>query len=168
MAQDRKYEGLGPITLSIMDRLLDMEPKVRTELQITYKKSLEITRASLRRDLENLLNTRCTEVPLPQGSHQLERSLYMYGLPDITSLSSNYLHDQNRLLLAVEETLRIFEPRLSPVRVTLVPSSGATRVLRFVIEGMLRIDPAPEHVVFDASLELISGEYEILGDARAG
>ena len=106
MAQDRKYEGLGPITLSIMDRLLDMEPKVRTELQITYKKSLEITRASLRRDLENLLNTRCTEVPLPQGSHQLERSLYMYGLPDITSLSSNYLHDQNRLLLAVEETLR--------------------------------------------------------------
>lgn len=125
MAQDRKYEGLGPITLSITDRLIDAEPKVSTEPQMTYKKSLDITRASLRRDLENLLNTRCTEVPLPQGSDQLKRSIYMYGLPDITSMSANYLHDQNRLLLVVEETLRMFEPRLNPVKVSLVPSAGA-------------------------------------------
>jgi type VI secretion system protein ImpF len=168
VAQDRKFEGLGPITLSIMDRLIDAEPKVSTEPQLTYKKSLDITRASLRRDLENLLNVRSTEVPLPQGSDQLKSSLYMYGLPDITSMTANYLHDQSTLLLVVEEALRMFEPRLNPVTVSLVPSGGAGRVLRFVIEGMLRIDPAPEHVVFDASLELISGEYEILGDSRAG
>jgi predicted component of type VI protein secretion system len=41
-------------------------------------------------------------------------------------------------------------------------------VVRFVIEGMLRIDPAPEHVVFDAALELTSGEYQLIGDASAG
>jgi type VI secretion system protein ImpF len=39
--------------------------------------------------------------------------------------------------------------------------AGATRTLRFRIEGMLVMDPAPEHVSFDTVLELTSGGYEV-------
>jgi type VI secretion system protein ImpF len=39
--------------------------------------------------------------------------------------------------------------------------TGATRTLRFRIEGMLVMDPAPEHVSFDTVLELTSGGYEV-------
>jgi predicted component of type VI protein secretion system len=44
---------------------------------------------------------------------------------------------------------------------------GQSRVLRFVIDGMLRIDPLPEHVVYDASIELTSLEVSISGEDRA-
>jgi type VI secretion system protein ImpF len=36
-----------------------------------------------------------------------------------------------------------------------------------IIEGLLRIDPSPEHVSFDTSLELTNGEYHVKGDAGA-
>jgi len=36
--------------------------------------------------------------------------------------------------------------------------------LRFQIQGLLRIDPAPERVTFDTVLELTSGEYQVKGD----
>jgi predicted component of type VI protein secretion system len=34
-------------------------------------------------------------------------------------------------------------------------------MLRFRIEGLARIDPAPEQVTFDTVLELTSGEYQV-------
>ena len=34
-------------------------------------------------------------------------------------------------------------------------------MLRFQIEGVLRLEPVPEHVTFDTMLELTSGEYEV-------
>ncbi len=34
---------------------------------------------------------------------------------------------------------------------------GKTHMLRFVIEGLLRVDPAPEYVTFDTVLELVTG-----------
>ena len=166
--RESKFEGLGPVTPSLVDRLVDYEPKVKVEPAITYRKSLEQLRSSLRRDLENLLNTRCTPEIGQEEWEQLRHSTFAYGLPDITALGSNFLHDHKRLLARVEEAVNQFEPRLSPVKVSVSMVSGTNRVLRFVIEGMLRVDPAPEHVAFDAALELISGEYQLLGDASAG
>ena len=41
-------------------------------------------------------------------------------------------------------------------------------VLRFQIEGMLMMDPAPEQVSFDTVLQIASGEYQVKGDGSAG
>jgi type VI secretion system protein ImpF len=60
--------------------------------------------------------------------------------------------------------VRIFEPRLTSVQVALAPSQSAGRTLRFVIDALLRIDPAPEHITFDTTLELTSGEYAVKGE----
>jgi type VI secretion system protein ImpF len=35
--------------------------------------------------------------------------------------------------------------------------------LRFQIEGLLIMDPAPEHISFDTVLQLASGEYQVKG-----
>jgi type VI secretion system protein ImpF len=43
-----------------------------------------------------------------------------------------------------------------------------SRMLKFVIDAFLKVDPAPEHVSFDTVLELTSGEYQVKGDSRAG
>jgi type VI secretion system protein ImpF len=45
--------------------------------------------------------------------------------------------------------------------VPLEETAHGTRTLRFRIEGLLIMDPAPEHVSFDTVLELTSGEYEV-------
>jgi type VI secretion system protein ImpF len=59
-------------------------------------------------------------------------------------------------------TVKTFEPRLANIRVVpLDEAAPGTRTLRFRIEGLLLMDPAPEHVSFDTVLELTSGQYEV-------
>jgi type VI secretion system protein ImpF len=77
----------------------------------------------------------------------------------------NSPRDRQRLLHLVEQTIEIFEPRLIQVRVgALDNASSGPRILRFQIEGLLKMDPAPEQVLFDTVLQLNSGEYQIKGD----
>ncbi len=166
--RETKRELLGPVTLSVLDRLLDDEPKSKVEGPLTHSKSLAQLKVAIRRDLENLLNTRCTIEPLPESSAETRRSVFNYGVPDITEIGQNFLYEKERLLAEIESAVRLFEPRLDGVKVAVVPATGAARVMRFVIEGMLKIDPAPEHIVFDAALVLTSGEYQLIGDASAG
>lgn len=166
--RDTKRDVLGPVTLSVLDRLLDDEPKSKVEGPLTHSRSLAMLKVAVRRDLENLLNTRCTAEPLLEAHVETKRSVYTYGVPDITEISQNFLYENERLLAEIERAVRLFEPRLDGVKVSLLPATGSARVMRFVIEGMLRIDPSPEHVVFDAALELTSGEYQLMGDASAG
>jgi type VI secretion system protein ImpF len=161
------YDSSAPLRLSILDRLLDDEPKVKTEAPMTRSTSLARLKTAVRRDLENLLNTRRTPDFIPECSVEILRSVYYYGLPDITSMPANFLYEQTKLLQSIETAVKTFEGRLDGVKVSLVPVVGQSRVLRFVIDGMLRIDPLPEHVVYDASIELTSLEVSISGEDRA-
>jgi len=155
--------------LSVLDRLIDQDPQRATEAPPSQAQSLRELKASLRRDIEWLLNTRqCIQDP-PEGSSELQRSLHVYGLPDICSLSLSSGQDYHRLARTMESTLATFEPRLRTIRVTPAPSADPTsRVLRFQIEGVLRVEPVPEHVTFDTVLELTSGEYDVKGEPSAG
>ena len=162
-----EYDSNAPLRLPLLDRLLDDEPKIKTEAPMTRSTSLARLKAGLRRDLENLLNTRRTPDFIPEGSVEILRSVYYYGLPDITSMPANFLYEQTKLLQSIETAVRTFEGRLDGVKVSLVPVADHSRVLRFVIDGMLRIDPLPEHVVYDASIELTSLEVSMSGEDRA-
>lgn len=161
------YDSNAPLRLPLLDRLLDDEPKIKSEAPMSRSTSLARLKTAVRRDLENLLNTRRTPDFIPEGSVEILRSVYYYGLPDITSMPANFLYEQNKLLQSIETAVKTFEARLDGVRVSLVPVAGQSRVLRFVIDGMLRIDPLPEHVVYDASIELTSLEVQISGEDRA-
>ena len=162
-----RLEAEQTIQQSVLDRLLDHEPKSNVEALPTRAQSLRALKIALRRDLEWLLNTRRI---LPHDSEpppELSYSVYNYGLADITSLSLTSPEDQDRLLRSMESVIARFEPRLQGAQVSMQPPSAKSRVLRFQIEGMLRIDPAPEHVSFDTLLELTSGQYQVEGEARA-
>ncbi|MGC1617918.1 MAG: type VI secretion system baseplate subunit TssE [Candidatus Acidiferrum sp.] len=161
------FDANAPLRLPLLDRLLDDEPKIKSEAPLTRSASLARLKIAVRRDLEALLNTRRTPDILPEGSVEILRSVYYYGLPDITSMPANFLYEQNKLLQSIETAVKTYEPRLDGVRVSLVPVAGMSRMLRFVIDGMLRIDPLPEHVVYDASIELTSLEVSISGEDRA-
>jgi type VI secretion system protein ImpF len=164
-----RWEAEQTVTLSVLDRLIDSAPANASEAPPTRAQSVRQLKASLRRDLEWLLNTRRTPTPAGSEFGELEQSLYNFGLPDVTSLSWDSSRDRLRLTRMIEQTLATFEPRISRLKVVpLEAISGARQVLRFQIEGLLEMDPAPEHISFDTVLQLSSGEYQVKGDSSAG
>jgi type VI secretion system protein ImpF len=153
------------VTISVLDRLIDLNPDATTDPPASRSQSVRQLKASLRRDLEWLLNTRRNPDEVSETYEELFRSLYNYGLPDITSMTLNSPRDRQRLLQLVEQTIEMFEPRLTAVRVRTVDNTGSgPRILRFQIEALLKMDPAPEQILFDTVLQLNSGEYQIKGD----
>jgi len=151
---------------SVIDRLIDLEPRVAADPGISLGESVRRYKDSVLRDLEWLLNTRRTIVPLPGECVEAMKSAFVYGLPDISSMSSDSDPTRRQLLRDVEECIRIFEPRLTGVRVSPVEEvDGSQRRVRFVIEGLLRMEPNPERVLFDTVLDLSSGKIQVAGAA---
>lgn len=158
-----RRDASGPVTLSVLDRLIDKDPKNHSEVPLTRAQSLRELRLALKRDLEWLLNTRRTIEPAPESARETVRSVYQYGFADISSKSVLSTRDHSDLIREMESTIAIFEPRLKRARVRMEQVEGGYRSLKFVIEGLLCMDPAPEPVRFDTVLELGKGEYEIKG-----
>jgi len=153
------------VTPPLLDRLVDLNPDVSADPPANRSQSVRQLKASLRRDLEWLLNTRRIPDEVPETYEELHRSLYNYGLPDVTSMGLNSPRDRQRLLRFIEKTIEDFEPRLTGVRVQAVDSaSSGPRIMRFQIEALLKMDPAPEQVLFDTVLQLNSGDYQVKGD----
>ena len=164
-----RWEPEQTVTQSVIERLIDRDPKSQTENPPSRAQSVRLLKASLRRDLEWLLNTRRTPDPAGSEYAEVSKSLYNYGLPDLNSLNWESVRDRSRLSRVIEEVLHNFEPRLLSLRVVpLEPAAGSAHVMRFQIEGMLDMDPSPEHISFDTTLQLSSGEYQVKGDTSAG
>ena len=164
-----------PVTQPLIDRLIDREkdrdrdrsipPSSAADPYRTRSASVRGLKAALRRDLEWLLNTRRNPNAAPDSMAELSQSLYNYGLPDFSAYTVNAPKDRQSLLVEIERTVALFEPRLRNVRVTLIEGVGiASRSLRFQIEGALQMDPSPEHISFDGEIQLASGEYQIRGE----
>jgi type VI secretion system protein ImpF len=150
------------VRFSVIDRLVDEEPRLGADAPITWAESVRRLKGSVLRDLEWLLNTRRQIEPAPAIYAEVQRSLYHYGLPDVSSVSRDSAPALRILIQQMEECIRTFEPRLDNVRVLATPQAGAEqRELRFVIEAMLRMEPNPERVVFDTVLETVRGEFRV-------
>jgi type VI secretion system protein ImpF len=152
------------ITPSVLDRLIDYEPEQSREALASRSKSLAQLKQSVRRDLEWLLNTRQPADGVPAGLPEANASVATYGLPDFTNLSIESTTDQARLRRSVELAIRVFEPRLEGVSVTVVPVEGVERLLRFQIDARLKVEPAPEPVTFDTALKLERSAFVVRSD----
>lgn len=154
MASIGKKKHLRP---SILDRLIDREPELTQEPPPGRHQYLAELRKSVRRDLENLLNTRYRVVEPPDDLKQLSKSLLNYGLPDLATVNISDPEKKQRFVKDLERILRDYEPRFKSVRVTHLDNRDQTdRTLRFRIDAILWADPAPQSVVFDSVLEPVS------------
>ncbi len=153
MRVDKKKE-LRP---SILDRLLDDEPHIQVEADKNRHQHLRELRNSVKRDLENLLNTRYRMVEPPEEFTQLELSLLNYGLPDLATVNIADIEKKRNFTRHLEKILRDYEPRFKTVKVNHIDNKDNTdRTLRFRIDATLYADPAPEIVVFDSVLDPVS------------
>lgn len=164
MSRVRSDQELVP---SVLDRLLDDEPDKKSELPASRAQLLRDMKQSVRRDLENLLNTRWRCVEWPPAMSDLETSLVNYGIPDFTGANMGAPSDRETLRRVVEDVVRRFEPRFKTVRVDILKNSDdADRTVRFRIDALLHAEPAPEPVVFSSELEPTSGSFQVQTEAR--
>ncbi|MFN7939297.1 MAG: type VI secretion system baseplate subunit TssE [Bryobacteraceae bacterium] len=155
------------VTVPLLDRLTDLEPKVAADSPVTRAQSVRNLKAALRRDLEWLFNTR-SNPDTPMDMREVVQSVYNYGLPDYTHYVLTNPNDRMRLQKRLEIAISYFEPRLTGVTVRLLDTSyEAGKALRFHIDGLLKMDPAPELISFDTVLDLPTGEYQVKGDSSA-
>lgn len=149
---------------SIVDRLIDREPRQAADRPITKEESVRLLKSALMRDLDWLFNTRRVADPAPDSYPEVQHSVYHYGLPDISSLSGDSKEVRRFLVRRIEHAVQQFEPRLENVKVSLVEEEGEHgRSIHFLVDGMLRMDPNPEHIAFDTVLETIRGEFHVGG-----
>lgn len=148
---------------SVLDRLVDTEPNLSREAVQRRLFDSEQIRASVVRDLENLLNTRRRITVPPPGYEEVNRSLHMYGLPDFSSENPRSPIFQRKLLQTIEQTIARFEPRLRNVAVRLDTAAQRERVFSFRITGVLVVEPLNEPVVFDSYYDAKRGNYVISG-----
>jgi len=164
-----RHESEQSVTQSVLERLIDLDPKQSGEMAPTRAQSIRQLKSSLRRDIDWLLNTRRTPERETEDFPDLENSVFCYGLPDLTGMSWQSERDRQTLARLIEKTIENFEPRLRRVRVVPIGElSGTQFILRFQIEGMLQMAPSPEHISFDTVLQIASGEYQVKGDQSAG
>ena len=154
------------VTLSVFDRLVDNEPKSPTvEAPLTRAESVRVLRAAVRRDLEWLLNTRRNPEEPGPALPETDNSLFSYGLPDFSTYAIASPKDQTKLVRTLQTAVKVFEPRLTNVRITPVEiNPQGLRTMRIRIEGLLMMDPAPEHISFDTTLQLTTGDFRVKDD----
>jgi type VI secretion system protein ImpF len=149
---------------SILDRLLDDDPEAEQESPYNRFQSFLQLKERIARDLEAMLNSRRQALEeIPAEFTEVSRSLLTYGLPDILSLNILNEHERYRLRRTLEQAIMTFEPRLERVRVTLAPAQPYERRLHFRVEALLLVQPVPEAVVFDTTLQLNTQKYEVRG-----
>ncbi|GMR16052.1 MAG: type VI secretion system baseplate subunit TssE [Gammaproteobacteria bacterium] len=159
MARVDKKKKLRP---SILDRLFDDEPDNKNEIDQGQHQKLKQLRASVRRDLENLMNARFRVMEPAEEYLQLEKSLLNYGLPDLATINITDIEKRKEFTSKMEKILREFEPRFKDVNVSYLDNNDNTdRTLRFRIDATLYADPSPEVVIFDSILEPVTRSISI-------
>lgn len=161
--------GEVTVTLSVLDRLIDLEPHSQVEAPPSPAQAVRLNKRAVHRDLGWLLNTRSIPDEPPESLREVNRSVYVYGLPDFSSYSMGSASDRAKLIRHLVAAIRLFEPRLDNVRIAPIENEETgLQELRFRIEAMLLMDPAPEPISFDTVIELKGSVCRLTGSTDAG
>lgn len=146
---------------SILDRLIDLEPEVSQEPVQFRLQGLRQVKASVVRDLENLLNTKRPVEDPPDAFRNLRDSLFVYGLKDFSAHNPKAGTVRQQLRLEIERAISRFEPRLRNVVVQLETGGEKERSLRFRISAVLIVEPLAEPVTFDTVLDVNKAQFKV-------
>jgi type VI secretion system protein ImpF len=151
-----------PLVLSVLDRLIDAEPERTRDAPWARGQHMAMLRASVRRDLEELLNTRRRCLGWPEELQELPASMIGYGIPDFTGANMASESQQKAFLQEIERTIARFEPRFKYVEVRQTASTDdLDRTLRFRIYAEMYAEPAPEPMLFDSVLDPLSRNFSV-------
>lgn len=141
-----------PLSSSLLSRLGCHEPELRDG-------TLARLREDIRRNLEQLLNTRQRVGAAHHGDLQHHRGLIDYGIDDAAFADVGTPHGQQTLLHRIERQIAQFEPRLQHARV--LNATVTNGILQFRIEATLAL--RTDAVTFDSQLDPLRKSLTIAG-----
>ncbi|HEV7485295.1 MAG TPA: type VI secretion system baseplate subunit TssE [Thermoanaerobaculia bacterium] len=150
------------VRMPLFDRLVDRDRFLRRELRPMRTLDRRGVKESVRRELEQLFNTRC---PIP--AHRLAgrvRSVIDYGIPDFSTFSARNVDDWKRLAEILCQAIQIYEPRLAEVQVEVTSMAGDDFTLVAQIEAVLITENVPEPVSFTTKLLTREGSAKVDAD----
>ena len=137
---------------SVFDRLIDHDLDSSQDGSQSRGQLLKQIKENVRRDIENMLNTKRQCNTWDSYLKELNRSVVSYGIPDFTGTSFAEDAGQTELKYLLEEIILNFEPRFESVSIEILDKEDS-RQIRFHIKALLRAYPAPEPIEFDSKLE---------------
>ena len=147
------------VRASLVDRLVDSDPRSTREIRPLRAFDREAFRASVRRDLGWLLNTR---TPLPAGEFdRRELTVIDYGIPDFGSYSPESISDMKLMAKRITRAVTFFEPRLQQVRIEFREKMDDERSIGAVIEAELVTDEVREPVSFLTVFQQKTGQVKV-------
>ena len=156
------FDKKKKLRASILDRLIDNDPQSSVDMDANKYHKLKNLRHSVRRDLENLLNTRYKIMEPAEEFKELELSLLNYGLPDLATVNMSDTDKKQEFIDSFETILREYEPRFKTIKVSYLDNTDKLdRTLRFRIDATLYADPYPEVIVFDSVLEPVTRSINV-------
>jgi type VI secretion system protein ImpF len=159
--------GLTPkekLQPSLLDRLTDMRPDVRTSAAGTRVLTVEELRDSVRRDLAALFNATALEMVVDLTDYpNVQRSTLNFGMPDMSGKTASGV-DLKDLERALNRAIHEFEPRL--IEDTVKVSSAlydakSHNTMQATIEADLWSQPLPQKLMLRTELDLENGEVKL-------
>jgi len=151
------------ITLSLVDRLFDLDPDSHVETPSNSWEQFREYKAALCRDLAALLNTRRAEKDFDPAYEESTNSVLSFGITDFTSYNLKSSDEQEQVRRSMERAIRLFEPRLARVSVSIAETDQVRPVLQFNIDAVLRIGERDEPLMLDVSLQRDSRRIAVTG-----
>jgi len=145
-----------PVLPSLLDRLIDEDPRQTLEVVKPFGVLLKEIKANIRRDLENLLNTRIYRQQSIDSYSELDKSVVNYGLPDFSRLQFGSEEHCQQFRWLVQATIAKYEPRFQRVQVD-INSIGEDfeRTLYLKISAVLMVEPDPVPLIFDSRVRTV-------------
>jgi type VI secretion system protein ImpF len=157
---------------SLLDRLTDEAPDVRTAEADGFSFDLEAYRSAVFRDLDWLLNTVAPARPEEIADFpQAAASTVNYGVLAFAGTSAVTV-EARVLEKRFREAVQRFEPRILPesvkVRVEVSPDVMSHRAVTFRLEGVLWARPVPEEIYVKTRMDLETGRITVHEVATRG
>lgn len=153
MAKIRSHQ---PIISSLLDRLIDENPHHALEVVKPVSSHLASYKKSIRRDLENLLNTRLYRQSDMSAYPELQKSVVNYGLPDFSTVQFSSAEHREEFRQSLEQTIEQYESRFKWVRVEITQAGEEyDRTLYLKINALLILDPDPVPILYDSRIHAL-------------
>lgn len=159
--------GLTPkekLQPSLLDRLTDVRPDVRTSTAGVKVLSMEELREGVRRDLAALFNATALETVEDLSDYpNVQMSTLNFGMPDLSGKTASGM-DMQELERALTRAIHQFEPRLMEDTVKVSSDTYDAKshnLMVATIEAELWSQPLPQKLLLRTELDLENGEVKL-------
>jgi len=156
------------ITTSLLHRLIDNEPGQSQERGMGYTIDYVSMQQEIRKNLENILNTRLNLFNLASKYLLIKTSVLNYGMPDFSRKYYVATSQQLELCENIKAIIEAYEPRLQQVRVhALQVEAKEHRSLVMRIEGLINMRLDTKQAVFESNLDILSYQFSVEDEHHA-